>query len=77
MKNFSSSEFSTIREHEEFIWLHDRFVEHEDYAGYIVSFDCSKNAVFNSKPRFRQLLHDPTLTHRVKSCSVLQKAKPQ
>lgn len=40
MKNFSNSEFSTIREHEDFIWLHDRFVEHEDYAGYIVNFTC-------------------------------------
>ena len=26
-----------MREHEEFIWLHDRYVENEDYAGIVVS----------------------------------------
>ena len=24
------------REHEEFVWLHDRFVENDEFAGYIV-----------------------------------------
>lgn len=36
IKAFGSSEFSVIREHEEFIWLHDRFVENDDLAGYII-----------------------------------------
>ncbi|CAF0872698.1 unnamed protein product [Brachionus calyciflorus] len=36
LKTFSSSEFSVIREHEEFIWLHDRFVENDEFAGYII-----------------------------------------
>lgn len=26
-----------MRQHEEFVWLHDRFVENEEYAGIIVS----------------------------------------
>lgn len=26
-----------VRQHEEFVWLHDRFEENEEYAGYIVS----------------------------------------
>lgn len=26
-----------VRQHEEFIWLHDSFVENEEYAGFIVS----------------------------------------
>jgi len=26
-----------VRLHEEFAWLHDRFVENEEYAGVIVS----------------------------------------
>lgn len=30
-----------MREHEEFIWLHDRYVENEDYAGIVVSKDVS------------------------------------
>ena len=36
MKEFDGKEFSVIRDHEEFIWLHDRFVENEDYAGIVV-----------------------------------------
>ena len=26
-----------MREHEEFVWLHDRYAENEEYAGIIVS----------------------------------------
>lgn len=36
LTNFKQNEFSVVRQHEEFIWLHDSFVENEDYAGYIV-----------------------------------------
>jgi len=36
MKEFDGKEFSVIRDHEEFIWLHDRFVENEDYAGIVI-----------------------------------------
>lgn len=36
IKAFKETEFSVIREHEEFVWLHDRFVENEDFAGYII-----------------------------------------
>lgn len=36
LPNFKQNEFSVVRQHEEFIWLHDSFVENEDYAGYIV-----------------------------------------
>ncbi len=35
---FQESEFSVTRQHEEFIWLHDRYNENEEYAGLIVSF---------------------------------------
>ena len=34
---FQQSEFSVVRQHEEFVWLHDRYEENEDYAGIIVS----------------------------------------
>jgi hypothetical protein len=37
LPDFRESEFSVVRQHEEFIWLHDRYVENEDYAGIIVS----------------------------------------
>lgn len=39
LPNFKQNEFSVVRQHEEFIWLHDSFVENEDYAGYIVSVE--------------------------------------
>jgi len=37
LKAFKKADFTTVRDHEEFVWLHDRFVENEDYAGLIVS----------------------------------------
>lgn len=36
MKAFQKSEFLVVRQHEEFIWLHDRYEEQQIYAGYIV-----------------------------------------
>uniref|UniRef100_A0A4W4EE34 PX domain-containing protein n=1 Tax=Electrophorus electricus TaxID=8005 RepID=A0A4W4EE34_ELEEL len=36
LPNFKQNEFSVVRQHEEFIWLHDSFVENEDYAGFII-----------------------------------------
>ena len=36
LKEFDGKEFSVIRDHEEFMWLHDRFVENEDYAGIVI-----------------------------------------
>ena len=36
MNKFASPEFSVIRLHEEFVWLHDTFNDNPDYAGYII-----------------------------------------
>ncbi|XP_057668778.1 sorting nexin-6 [Diorhabda carinulata] len=36
MKNFQKPEFLVVRQHEEFIWLHDRYEEEPKYAGYII-----------------------------------------
>ncbi|XP_015766218.1 PREDICTED: sorting nexin-6-like [Acropora digitifera] len=36
LPTFKEGEFSVVREHEEFVWLHDRYVENEDYAGIII-----------------------------------------
>ena len=36
MPRFVRTEFSVIRLHEEFIWLHDTFAENPDYAGFII-----------------------------------------
>jgi sorting nexin-5/6/32 len=37
LPEFHKPEFLVVRQHEEFVWLHDRFEEIEEYAGYIVS----------------------------------------
>ncbi|TMW53239.1 hypothetical protein DOY81_001655, partial [Sarcophaga bullata] len=36
LPGFSKSDNNVVRQHEEFVWLHDRFEENEDYAGYII-----------------------------------------
>ncbi|KOB69313.1 Sorting nexin, partial [Operophtera brumata] len=36
LPEFRNAEFTVVRQHEEFVWLHDRYEENEDYAGYIV-----------------------------------------
>lgn len=36
LPDFKSSDFSVVREHEEFVWLHDRYAENEEYAGIII-----------------------------------------
>lgn len=35
---FLKHEMSVVREHEEFIWLHNCLEDNEEYAGFIVSF---------------------------------------
>ena len=37
LTQFHSRNFSVIRDHDDFIWLHDRFEENANYAGFIVS----------------------------------------
>lgn len=37
LPGFSKKDNNVVRQHEEFVWLHDRIEENEDYAGYIVS----------------------------------------
>lgn len=38
LPQFQKPEFLVVRQHEEFVWLHDRFEENLAYAGYIVIF---------------------------------------
>ncbi len=37
LKAFKKTDFTSVRDHEEFLWLHNQFVENEQYAGLIVS----------------------------------------
>ncbi|XP_071449637.1 sorting nexin-6 isoform X1 [Hetaerina americana] len=36
LPEFKKSELQVVRQHEEFVWLQDRFEENEDYAAYII-----------------------------------------
>uniref|UniRef100_A0A336M9Q2 CSON014044 protein n=1 Tax=Culicoides sonorensis TaxID=179676 RepID=A0A336M9Q2_CULSO len=36
LPGFAKNDFLVVRQHEEFVWLHDRFEENEEYAGYII-----------------------------------------
>ncbi|XP_055684683.1 sorting nexin-6 isoform X2 [Lutzomyia longipalpis] len=36
LPGYAKSDFCVVRQHEEFVWLHDRFEENEEYAGYII-----------------------------------------
>lgn len=38
LQGYAKPDFFVVRQHEEFVWLHDRFEENEEYAGYIVSY---------------------------------------
>ena len=49
LPDFRQPEFSVVRQHEEFVWLHDRYEEDEEYAGIIVSMDCSMTAYIRSE----------------------------
>lgn len=36
MAGYAKQDMYVVRQHEEFVWLHDRFEENEEYAGYII-----------------------------------------
>merc|ERR1712062_888124 len=36
MPRFAKGEFSVIRLHEEFVWLHDTFADNVEYGGYVI-----------------------------------------
>lgn len=40
LPGYAKPDFFVVRQHEEFVWLHDRFEENEEYGGYIVSIVC-------------------------------------
>lgn len=37
LPGYVKPDFYVVRQHEEFVWLHDRFEENDEYGGYIVS----------------------------------------
>jgi hypothetical protein len=84
LPEFDKQEFSVVRQHEEFVWLHDRFEENEEYAGFIVSQLIIDHPfcllVFETRLlifRFLLLHHDQTLMHLGKSYKNSGKVKVQ
>ncbi|XP_064623249.1 sorting nexin-6-like isoform X2 [Lineus longissimus] len=55
LPDFRESEFSVVRQHEEFIWLHDRYVENEDYAGIIIPPAPPRPDFDNSREKLQKL----------------------
>lgn len=55
IKTFTSTEFSVVREHEEFVWLHDRFVENDEFAGYIIPPSPPKPDFDSSREKLQKL----------------------
>lgn len=55
MSEFAKSEFSVIRLHEEFRWLHDTFNENLDYEGYIIPPAPPKPDFDQSREKLRKL----------------------
>lgn len=49
LSEFQKPDNLVVRQHEEFVWLHDRFEENEEYAGYIVCEIFVFNHIFNSR----------------------------
>lgn len=52
---FASHEFSVIRLHEEFIWLHDTYNDNPDYAGFIIPPPPPKPDFDASREKLRKL----------------------
>lgn len=84
LPGYAKDDFFVVRQHEEFVWLHDRFEENEDYAGYIVSLGfcwayfgrllemCIYEKICS---RFHHVLQDRTLMLRGRSCSGLARER--
>lgn len=80
LSGFAKSDNNVVRQHEEFVWLHDRFEENEDYGGYIVSLSFSQQNVllieiFCEPCRYRHVPLGLILMHLVKSYNVWVKVK--
>ena len=55
MPDFAKTEFSVIRLHEEFIWLHDTLVENKEYAGYVIPPPPQRPDFDQSREKLRKL----------------------
>ena len=55
MTRFARQEFSVIRSHEEFIWLHDTIQETPEYGGYIIPPPPSRPDFDASREKLREL----------------------
>lgn len=78
LPGYAKPDFFVVRQHEEFVWLHDRFEENEEYGGYIVSglrrpqlyLSLYQRFAFRFGCRFRRVRRDRTLMRLERNCSV-------
>lgn len=85
LPEFQKPDNLVVRQHEEFVWLHDRFEENEEYAGYIVClstffsvlYNCNFPIMDRKNIFFRFLLahHGQILMHLVKNYKNLERVK--
>lgn len=72
---YAKQDMYVVRQHEEFVWLHDRFEENEEYAGYIVGYSLNHSikitnlSLFTDSPmpaaaRFRRIPGKATTSGR-------------
>lgn len=61
LPSYAKTDFLVVRQHEEFVWLHDRFEENEEYGGYIVSLIAGLS-VFLSRLLSLFIISDSTLS---------------
>ncbi|PZC76393.1 hypothetical protein B5X24_HaOG204692 [Helicoverpa armigera] len=72
LPEFQKSEFIVVRQHEEFVWLHDRYEENEEYAGYIIppapprpDFDAEYLATFKKTVAMHEVFLQRLAAHPV------------
>lgn len=51
LPGYAKPDIFVVRQHEEFVWLHDRFEENEAYGGYIVSCAFSQQSTHKLSSR--------------------------
>lgn len=78
LPGYAKSDFLVVRQHEEFVWLHDRFEENDEYGGYIVNFLNLRYYVrftWLYRFRFRRAHHVQTSMRQEKNYNVWVKVK--
>lgn len=63
LPGFAKNDFCVVRQHEEFVWLHDRIEENDDYGGYIVRYRTGAQVMDNTYLLFLFLFRSLHVRH--------------